>query len=151
YLLALPTGTLAGTKLVDVLEWPRWGSATGCMWECTLPEMIRLIEKWLLDNPDGTLKNFGISQPSPDFTWQELWETRGSKGGYRRARKCSCRKIHEEFAHCDACGQAWYDMQQTTLTVRGPETYNVILEGADGGSIAAAVWNGRNWLLLEPL
>jgi hypothetical protein len=151
YALQAPRGTFTGTKLSDLLDWMRWGSECSVMWECTLPELIQVIEKWLGDNADAPQELFGLYGDPAGADWNKLWTDRGIKDEVLTKRQCQrCGKIYREFDDCDKCYIPWYEMETVMVGPRGPHTYNLVLMGAAGYSIAAAVWNNRNWLFAVP-
>jgi len=149
YLLALDGAQMAGTVLCDLLDWLRWGSETGVMWECTLPELISLIDKWSAANPNAPLELF-TRYFTKEVNWDELWSERGMKGEMRRKRKCGCGRIFTEFHDCNLCHQRWHEMKQVYIGPRGEGTYYLVLQGADGGSVAAAVWSRHGQPLTSP-
>lgn len=148
YLLALDRSQMAGTVLCDLLDWLRWGSETSVMWECTLPELIKVTEKWLAANPDAP-RNLFTPYFTKEVNWDELWIERGFKGKMRERRKC-CGAIFKEFEDCRVCHKAWYNMERVYIGPRGEGTYHLVLNGADGGSVAAAVWTCRGQQLTSP-
>ena len=149
FVLELPKGALQDVILSELLNWIRWGSQTSVMWECTLPELIQIIEKWHGDNPNAPKRLFDPHITS-DADWESLWIRRGVKGEVRRAYKC-CGLLFPEYQQsCTQCDKHWTDMQEVWVGQRGEGTYNLILEGADGSYVAAAVYTSRNWILHVP-
>ena len=154
YALKLTPKELSGTVLGELLDWLRWGSDGGVMWEATLPELIQLIENWLAGNPDAPQELF-----SPhiccDEDWDELWNKRGVREEVQEARICKCGTVHRMYTFriedCQKCWQRWYEMESADWGPRGLDTYNLALVGAGGCSVAAAVWTNRNWLFVVPL
>lgn len=65
--------------------------------------------------------------------------------------RCKCGILFEEYLECQACWQKWHEMEKVLIGPRGENSYNLVLYGADGGSVAATVWTNRNWLLLVPM
>jgi hypothetical protein len=150
YVMGLASEHFTGLVLCDLLEWLRAGSETAVRWDCTLPELILLIEKWLAANPDAPVQLF-----NPYFTsyvdWVTLWDERGMKDDIYFRRRCMCGYLLREFDSCYVCGMEWADMTKVILGPRGVGTYNLVLFGASGGAVAAAVWTSRNWLLYPPI
>ncbi|OGN07444.1 MAG: hypothetical protein A2669_01865 [Candidatus Yanofskybacteria bacterium RIFCSPHIGHO2_01_FULL_48_25b] len=149
YLFALDGSQMTGVILCELLDWLRWGSETSVMWNCTLQELITIIEKWLAANPDAALELF-----TPHFTeevsWDKLWNERGLKGRMHRKRKCRCGTIFREFDDCHVCYERWHEMKEVYVGPQGEGTYDLVLNGAAGGSIAAAVWTCRGQRLTSP-
>jgi hypothetical protein len=150
YALNLATDELAGTRLAELLDWMRWGDECSVMWECTLPELIQVIEKWLAANPEAPWEIFGIHNHQNEVSWDSLWAKQGQKEEIWEAKRCRCGSIHGQFTDCDECGQHWFQMETVSMGPRGPNSYNLGLMYANGVTVAAAVWNYRNWLLIEP-
>jgi len=151
YILALGADVLTGTVLSELLDWLRWGSETSVRWDCTLPELIAVIEKWLGSNPDASRNAFN-PYFTKDVDWNQLWVERGMKDCIYIKHRCRCGIMHGEFdLECQACWQKWHEMEKVRMGPRGENSYNLVLLGADGGSVAAAVWTNRNWLFLVPM
>jgi hypothetical protein len=151
HVLALEGSVLAGTVLSELLDWLRWGSETFVRWDCTLPELILVIEKWLEANHDAPLSLFN-PYFSQEVDWSQLWIERGMKGDMYVKYRCRCGILHGEFdLECQACWQKWHEMERLNMGPRGEGSYNLVLHGAAGGSVSAAVWTNRNWLFLLPL
>lgn len=151
WVLALPDSALTGTVLCELLDWLRWGSQVSVMWECSLPELILVIEKWLAANPGAPVAAFH-PHFRQDVDWEKLWTERGFKDGMRVKHRCGCGRLYGDFTLiCKKCWQQWHEMERVNVGPRGPGTYNLVLQGADGGSVAAAVWTNRNWVFWSPL
>lgn len=137
--LRLNPRELTGTRLSELLNWLRWGSQGGVMWECTLPELVALVEKWEAANPDAPAEQYGVDQPDQD--WSELWKN-ARIAGLRRVRDCRCGLKLVEIGRC-RCGRGYFDGKDRTEGPRGPETYNLVLIGGSGYNIAEAAFVTR--------
>lgn len=148
FVLQLPIGALKEVVLSDLLNWLRWGSRNSVMWECTLPELISVIEKWLKDNPDAPQDLFAPGIRG-EVNWEAIWNERGIKSEVFRKHRC-CGQILSEYEDCPQCLTGWHEMGEFWLGPRGEDTYNLVLMGADGGYVATAVWFNRNWVFAVP-
>jgi hypothetical protein len=131
---------LTKAALSELLNWLRWGSQTGVMWECTAEELFKLVERWEEANPTATPEQYGVSEPLPPATMETLWEKRAfmlcTKLRFR------CKRCNEVFGpndcRCDKCGAERYLFGEKEMHgPRGNGSYNFALEGGDGNTIAA--------------
>lgn len=139
----VPVTSLCGTKLGELLCWIEWGSTDGVMWQCTLPELTALIEKWEMQNSNPIL--YGIEPEEKPISWQHFWNTFGSMYGCREGWDCpECKKSNVHFrAYCENC-HCDRDVPMTVIGLRGVDTYNLVLSGHCGYSVAAAAYFSKN-------
>lgn len=154
FIMSVESTVLQGVRLPDLLNWLRWGSQTGVMWEFQLEDMIALIEKWEEVNDNMCLY---IPLPSQKKTdWETLWKTFGQYGDCGERRLCTCGRIYRgnlemmaantsasnPAGQCE-CGALWYDTKPVFWGPRGQATYNLVLNGGDGYKVAAAAYYSR--------
>jgi hypothetical protein len=141
---AMPIGQLKGVNLCELLEWLRWGSEDCVMWECTLPELTRLISQWEKDNPKATPKDFGIPRRHNSLAWMQFWNNFGFAEHTDLARRCRCKTVFscDQF-ECPECRKHWTDSGRTAIGPRGERTYDLLLRGHTGYSVCLAAWNSR--------
>ncbi len=141
FVMALPNTSLKDVMLGDLLDWLRWGSGNTVMWECTLPELKTLIEKWEDSNPDPPPERYTTfrSQAQSTTSWVEFWtKYSASQYAYRR-RKCPEHNIQlREYNDCPKCYKPWYDLDKVYGNRRGEWQYNLVAK-ADGHFVARLV------------
>jgi hypothetical protein len=142
--MAMPVSALTGTVLAELLNWFRWGSATGVMWECTVKELLQLIEHWEEANLYAEIEQYFGSQLKGNLiTWDELW-TQARAAEASQVRACVCGEVypyHQRF--CTKCRKDSSDGRLTYQTRRGLDTYKTLLIGGDGRSVAVAAFTSR--------
>ena len=137
--MRLGTKALARIKLSELLNWLRWGSATGVMWECTSEELFRCVTRWEMANPAATPEHYGVNAPMPPEKSEILWQAAYMESAHIRFR---CQRCHELFPlhgyRCEKCDAERYLFgEREVYGPRGKGSYNFALEGADGYAIAA--------------
>lgn len=150
YLMSCPQEYLAGRNLAELLEWWRWGSSSGVMWEATVVEIIQLIERWELANPNAEASLY-VQGRHDNLSWEEVW-SRAYKTDISEGRKCECGRLLTGSFWCKdcVCGNSWWAGEIIVVGRRGPYTYNTYLHGASGDAVAMAAFNSRNWIRLTP-
>jgi hypothetical protein len=146
FVLRLSFKSLAGVVLEELLNWMRWGSMDGVMWECTARELFRVVERWERANPDAPASLYGITEDRELPEWNEFWKTyRAHAESVRSQRRCSCGRFFRtfEFTTCPACDTSYWDGKNELLGPRGPRTYNLALIGGDGHAVAALAYATR--------
>jgi hypothetical protein len=145
YALALAPEHLAGRILSELLDWLRWGSQTGVMWEASGQELVDLINRWEAANPAAGHELYLGREPVP-VTWDQVW-ARTCRQGTRRVGLCpnGHGEFGDFFGQCRECGANWYDddVRKAEMGPRGIGTYNTATYGVGGGSIAAAAFYSK--------
>jgi hypothetical protein len=140
----LPLRALAGTTLSHLLNWTRWDSETGVMWECTLPELLALVTRWEKANPNASVQLYGCRETPASEYWEKLWK-KAWRGGISTRHMCVCKRYFRTGEmQCPTC-DTWRYQAGTKDVPTGPRgKYNLILNGADGYNIAKAAFETRN-------
>ncbi len=143
----LPLKHLRQTKLTDLLGWMRWGSKDGSMWECSMGEIIQIIERWEKANPNATLDQYGLKkQDLQDCSWDEVVKQSYAAKFFHRRRCNHCKRYHKQVApwlDCHRCGHPWHESTDVISGPRGLGTYNLILIGLDGYYLVGAAYRTR--------
>ena len=72
-LLRVKSTAFARPNLAELLNWFRWGSQDGVMWECTAAELFRIIDRWEAANPDAPMARYGIREEMPPSEIGAFW------------------------------------------------------------------------------
>lgn len=146
YAIQLEASQLKSTSLPELLNWMRWGSIGGVMWECTLDEMVKLIEHWEKHNFEREI--YGVKPNHNPIDWDELWlqaiMTTISPGYI--CPRCNTVNSDNTLWTCRQCGffcLTTSERKDVYLGPRGMNTYNLALQGADGWNVANAAYFSR--------
>lgn len=143
---ALPAASLAGTVLAELLNWLRWGSETGVMWEATLSELANLVRVWEEANlPTDPQNYFGRDSEEIPFedpeAWEDLWNTQGFRYGIVLQRVCACGRTFRDLeVQCPNCEKYRYQDGTRDAWVGPRGAYNIALVGGDGWAVAQAAY-----------
>lgn len=146
FVLKLDPKELKNTVLSELLNWLRWGAQTSVKWECTLPELVKLIEHWEKFNSD--LAAYGFTEGTEPVQWEKLWANGYRYGIFERYFCSHCKKKYDRFClNCSFCNRILKVIEDGP---RGINSYDLILEGADGVWVAEAAWFSRGKLRVIP-
>ena len=146
YAISLDPVLLKGVILSELLNWMRWGSQSGVMWECTLKELVQLIGHWEKANSEKAL--YGIRGNDKREYWDQLFSKAcmtGISPGYI-CPICKTPNLDTTLWDCKKCGFHCFPSftrKDIFIGNRGPNSYDLALEGADGLEVANAAYFTR--------
>lgn len=140
YLMQIELEALRDRQLDQLLNWIRWGAETEVVWECTLPELVALIERWEQVNELPEL--YGMPPEDTRVSWISLWKQAKKYGVFTHHFCRRCNRRTNTARHCSHC-YTWGETFPFTTGPRGPETYNLELEWNDGHAVANAAYHTR--------
>lgn len=147
HLLRVKSTAFARPNLAELLNWFRWGSQDGVMWECTAAELFRIIDRWEAANPDAPMARYGIREEMPPSEIGAFWSDYARMLQIVIRYRCVQCKIlfPPDRVHCSKCDSPQWDSTTTKEAwgPRGKGSYNLALEGADGYAVAAYAWATR--------
>ena len=160
FLMNCPPKHLQGVVLSEMLDWCRWGSQTGVMWEASLPELITLVERWerangitdLIADTERTLYEENPEEAVPAYeSWQEivaqmLMAQRGPLKWLCPNGHVTSESMLSFFENCPECGKDRADCKLVPVGPRGLSTYNLCLEGGGGEELATAFYATRPYI-----
>jgi hypothetical protein len=142
HVLQMPKEDFVGRRLSELLDWLRWGSNVSVMWEGTPTEILNVIERWEEANPDAEWERYIICEPVP-VEWDNIWRyaCKNSQMLYK-VRICpnGHGRINHSIGYCEICHIDWYNVPEQEMGPRGFGTYNTVIYGYGGNSLAAAAY-----------
>lgn len=156
FVLRQPFSALAGVRLDELLEWMRWGSEDGVMWELNAHELFRVIAWWERANPNAPPALYGVEGDLPKMMeWREFWRAHNAIAYMATPMtRCECGRVFDNNAtlFCPSCDEHYlYGRQEPRHIVRGMGHYNLAIKGACGAEVAELAYATRGQVRPVPV